>query len=142
MSFTDKRNLIMAWLTVACMVGLTAMRITVSMPSTGIAYVPGLAKAAVIEVDQLPKELANELRDLAERAGIFDRVDMLSIGGTKDVRDARQTTITVEQGDKRRIIQLSDPVPEISNEPLREFTRRVTDQARLARQQTIKKGSD
>ena len=121
------------------MAGLTAMRITVSMPSTGIFYAPGLAQPVIIEVDQLPKEIGEELRVLAERAGIFDQLDTLALGNSKHVRDAQQTTITVERGEKRRTIQLSDPVPEISNEPLREFIRRVREQARSARRQPIEK---
>jgi hypothetical protein len=132
----------MTWLAVACIVSLTAMRITVSMPSTGIVFAPGLAKPVVIELDQLPKDAANQLRELAERAGIFDRDDTLALGGSESARDYQQLTITVEQDAKRRVIQLSEPMPEISNGALREFIERVKEQARLARNPTNKKSDD
>jgi len=41
-----------------CVAGLMAMRITVSMPSTGVFYAPGLDRAIVIDVDQLPADVA------------------------------------------------------------------------------------
>ena len=54
------------------------MRITVSMPSTGVFYSPGLARPVVIDVDQLPKETADKLKALADRAGIFDQSNHLN----------------------------------------------------------------
>ena len=111
------------------------MRITVSMPSTGLFYAPGLARPIVIEVDQLPKEVAEKLSGLAERARIFDQPETVELGESKNVRDAQQFTITVEHGDKRRTIQLFEPLTAIPNEALREFIQLVREQARLARGQ-------
>jgi hypothetical protein len=110
------------------------MRITVSMPSTGVFYAPGLARPVVIDVDQLPKETADKLKALAERAGIFDQSKTLEFPPAKGLRDAQEFAITVEEGDRSRTIRLTGPTDALPNEWLREFVDLVRKHARPARQ--------
>jgi Emfourin len=110
------------------------MRITVSMPSTGVFYSPGLARPVVIDVDQLPTETAEKLKALAERAGIFDQSNALEFPPAKGLRDAQEFAITVEEGDRRSTIRWTGPTDALRNEWLREFVDLVRKHARPARQ--------
>jgi len=110
------------------------MRITVSMPSTGVFYAPGLARPVVIDVDQLPKETADKLKALAERAGIFDQSKRVEFPPAKGLRDAQEFAITVEEGDRSSTIRWTGPTDALPNEWLRKFVDLVRKHARPARQ--------
>ena len=110
------------------------MRITVSMPSTGVFYSPGLARPVVIDVDQLPKETADKLKALADHAGIFDQSNTLEFPPPMGMRDAQEFAITVEDGDRSSTIRWAGPSDAVRNERLREFVDLVRKLARPARQ--------
>jgi Emfourin len=110
------------------------MRITVSMPSTGIVFAPGLARPVVIDTDDLPAAVAEKLKRLAEAAQLFEHAEAAPSDAPKQLRDAQEFLITVEAGDKQRTLHVSDPVGAIANPSLREFVQLVRDQAALQRQ--------
>ncbi len=109
------------------------MRITVSMPSTGIVFAPGLARPVVIDTDQLPADVAEKLKRLAENAQLFEHAEAAPSPAPKQLRDAQEFTITVEAEGKQRTLRVSDPVGSIANPSLREFVQLVRDQAALQR---------
>jgi hypothetical protein len=108
------------------------MRITVSMPSTGVFYAPGLARPVTIEVDQLPKSTADALKALVKRADVLTGVEPIEVTASKQARDGRQFFIRVEDGNKERTLRVAEPLGELKG-PLGEFVRMVRDQAQLAR---------
>lgn len=108
------------------------MRITVSMPSTGLVYAPGLAQPITIEVDRLPKSTGDALRTLAARANIFGGTEPIDIAAPRTVRDARKLVIQVEDGGRQRILQVAEPLSGVEG-PLREFIQMVRDEAHAAR---------
>ena len=110
------------------------MRITVSMPSTGVFYAPGLDRPIVIDVDQLPADLAKKLERLVDEAKFFDQPEAPQGAPAKQLRDAQQLSITVDAGGKQHTIQVSDPIASIANPSLREFVQLVREQAALAQQ--------
>ena len=82
------------------------MRVTFAMPSTGLGYFPGLAKPVLIDSARLAELVAQQLEALVAAARVFKRPPpTVTTGG-----DRRQYTITVEQGDQRRELQLSEPI--------------------------------
>jgi hypothetical protein len=101
------------------------MRITVSMPSTGIFYAPGLDRPIVIDVDQLPADLAQKLERLVDEAKFFDQPEAPQGAPSKQLRDAQQISITVEADGKQHTIQVFDPIASIANPSLREFVQLV-----------------
>lgn len=109
------------------------MRITVSMPSTGLFYSPGLARPVAIEVDELPSEVAGEIKRLVGEARLFDPGEIKSVPLAPNVRDGQQLTITVEEGDKQRTLHVSDPAGSIEDPSLRRFVEMVRQQADAAR---------
>lgn len=110
------------------------MRITVSMPSTGVVYAPGLARPVVIDTDQLPAKLAAKLTRLVEDPGLFAPPAAPRSPASKQLRDAEELTITVESGGTERTLHISEPAGSIANASLREFVQLVRDQAALQRQ--------
>ena len=113
------------------------MRITVSMPSTGIVYAPGLARPVVIDSDQLPTPVAEKLERLANEAKLFEPAEAEPRAAPDKLRDAQETVITVEAEGKQRTIRVSDPVGSMTNKSLREFVALVREQAdRLRQEQT------
>jgi hypothetical protein len=110
------------------------MRITVSMPSTGIVFAPGLAQPVVIDTDELPATTAKKLERLADDAKLFEQTDVdLGIGSGK-ARDAQETIITVEDEGNERTFRVTDPVGAIRNKSLREFITLVREEAERLRQ--------
>ena len=110
------------------------MRITVSMPSTGIFYAPGLARPVVIETDKLPAAVAEKLERLADDAQLFEQAEAAPGVAPGKLRDAQETLITVEVEGKQRTIRVSDPVGSIANKSLRKFVELVREQTELQRQ--------
>ena len=104
------------------------MKITVSMPSTGIVYAPGLARPVIIDSDRLAPAVAKKLARLADEAQLFAGVDITPSAAPK-LRDAQETVIAVEAGGKVRTIHVTDAVGSISNKALREFVTLVREQA-------------
>ena len=110
------------------------MRITVSMPSTGIFYAPGLARPVVIESDKLPSAVAGKLKRLADDAQLFERPEAAPSPAPGKSRDVQETIITVEAEGKERTLRVSDPIGSIANKSLREFVQLVREQAERLRQ--------
>ena len=111
------------------------MQITVSMPSTGVFYAPGLARRVVLDLDQLPKEIAEPLKTLADRAGIFTGGETIELAADPKMRDIRQFTIEVEDRGKQRVLHVAEPSMNAPG-PLAEFVRLVRKQADAARART------
>lgn len=84
------------------------MRVTFATPSTGLGFFPGLAKPVVIDTAKLAEPDAHELEALVAAARVFERPAAVPAAPTG--ADRRHYTITVDQGDRRRELQLSDPI--------------------------------
>lgn len=110
------------------------MRITVSMPSTGLVYAPGLARPVVIDTDELPPTVARKLERLADDAQLFEQTDTTFGTGSGKSRDAQETSITVEAEGKERTFRVTDPIGAIASKPLREFVMLVREEAERLRQ--------
>ena len=82
------------------------MRVTFAMPSTGLGFFPGLAKPVVIDSARLPEPDAQQLEAVVAAARVFERPPPPAATGG----DRRLYTITIEQGDQRRELQLSEPI--------------------------------
>ena len=102
------------------------MKITVSMPSTGIVYAPGLARPVIIDSDRLAPAAAKKLARLADEAQLGAD---LTPSAVPKLRDAQETVIAVEADGKMRTIHVTDAVWSISNKALREFVALVRGQA-------------
>jgi len=109
------------------------MRITVSMPSTGLVYAPGLARPLVIETDKLPTAVADKLSRLVEEARLFDQPEAVQSPQSDQLRDAQEMTITVEADGKQRTLHVADPIGSITKAALRDFVQLVREQAALLR---------
>jgi len=109
------------------------MRITVSMPSTGIFYAPGLARPVVIDSDELPAVVAEKLKRLADDAQLFEHAEPAPSAAPDKRRDVQETVITVEAKGKERTLRVSDPIGSIANASLREFVELVLERAELQR---------
>ena len=112
------------------------MRITVSMPSTGLFYSPGLSRPVVLDVDGMPKDIADKLKALAKRADVFDHGDTVeekpsSQKPPSQMRDGQQFIIHVEDGEKQQTLRVAEPFA--GDSPMKEFVQLVRDQANLAR---------
>ena len=110
------------------------MRITVSMPSTGIVYAPGLARPVVIDSDKLPTPVAQKLERLAAESKLFESTEAEPSEAPDKLRDAQETVITVEAEGNQRTIRVADPVGSITNKSLRDFVALVREQAERLRQ--------
>jgi hypothetical protein len=106
------------------------MRITVSMPSTGLVYAPGLARPVVLDVDGMPKDIADKLKALAKRADVFDHGDTAEKPSSQ-MRDGQQFVIHVEDGEKQQTLRVAEPFA--GGSAMKEFVQLVRDQANLAR---------
>lgn len=85
------------------------MRVTIAMSSTGLFYSPGLAEPVVVDVAGLPKPEAARIEGLVSDAKVFDRAaapESLS----RPTPDARQVTVTVEQGGRSCTLHLTEPI--------------------------------
>jgi Emfourin len=110
-----------------------AMHITVSMPSTGLVYAPGLTRPVVIDVAQLPAEEAQKFESLVENARLFDKPDLIELNSSAQIRDAKQYEIVVDKQGKKRILRVWEPLESISDVGLREFVAYVRDYAQQLR---------
>jgi hypothetical protein len=85
------------------------MRVTIAMSSTGLFYSPGLAEPVVVDVAGLPQPESARIEGLVSDAKVFDRAaapESLS----RPTPDARQVTVTVEQGTRSCTLHLTEPI--------------------------------
>jgi hypothetical protein len=105
------------------------------MPSTGLFYSPGLARPVVLDVDGMPKDIADKLKALAKRADVFDHGDTVekppSQTPPSQMRDGQQLVIHVEDGEKQQTLHVAEPFG--GDGAMKEFVQLVRDQANLAR---------
>jgi hypothetical protein len=85
------------------------MRVTIAMPSTGLFYAPGLAEPVVLELSALPPAEAARIQALVQDAKVFDRAAAPE-ALARPMPDARQFTVTVEQGDRSCTLHLTEPI--------------------------------
>jgi len=107
------------------------MRITLSTPSTGIFYSPGLARPVTVDVDTLPAARAQKLRSLAVEAGIFLK-DIPAKPASAASRDMQQFVINVEDGEQQQTLRLTEEMAGADN-ALKDFVALVRSEANLAR---------
>ena len=87
--------------------------------------VAGLRSAAIIDTEKLPPDQAREIQELMEVAEFFDLPE--AIGGPAQAADAFQYRLTVEAGNRRHTITVSETAAPSSMRPL---LRRLTVLAR------------
>jgi hypothetical protein len=100
------------------------------MPSTGLFYSPGLARPVVLDVDGMPKDIADKLKALAKQADVFGHGDTEQKPPSQ-MRDGQQFVIHVEDGEKQQTLQVAEPLG--GDSAMKEFVQLVRDQANLAR---------
>lgn len=96
-----------------------ALRVEFSMPATGLAYFPGLARPLVFESDRLPRAQADELRALLVRVAFFElpsRVD-----AADGPRDACVYQIAVEEPGRSHRVAVCEPITQPGLRRLVEF---------------------
>ena len=84
------------------------MRIQVNMASTGLAYFPGLAKPVTIDSQELPDQEAADVERLVGAARFFARPAVVG-ATTRGPADARQYTVTIEEGGRSHTVRITDP---------------------------------
>lgn len=109
------------------------MQITVSMPSTGLVYTPGLARPVVIDTNELPATVARKLERLADEAKLFEQTDTTLGTASGKSRDVQETLITVKAEGKETTLRVTDPIGAIASKPLREFVMLVREEAERLR---------
>ncbi len=90
------------------------------MASTGIAYLPGLARPVAIDSADLPAAEAAELERLIRDANFFELPAEVGLPG---VPDARQHVIAVHAGDRHHTVRVGDPVEDSALQALLTFLR-------------------
>jgi hypothetical protein len=96
-----------------------AMRVEMQIEG-GIAYFPGLNKPVVMDSSDLPKEQADQFKQLMASTHFFD-LPAASRSLPKGAADTRRYTITVEDGRRRRTVRLNDPVEDSQMQALIDF---------------------
>jgi hypothetical protein len=87
------------------------MRIVLAMPSTGVAFFPGLARPVVIEVARLPPEEAQALADCLAAARFFDRPEAEAAPPRPPgAADCRCWAVTVEDEGRSRTLEVPEPI--------------------------------
>jgi hypothetical protein len=94
------------------------VRVEFKMPSTGIAYLPGLARPIVIDGADLAPADAAELERLIDAANFFA---LPAVVGRSGGRDMRQYTIVVDTGEQRKTVQITEPVDDPTLQALLAF---------------------
>jgi hypothetical protein len=84
------------------------MRVEIAMEG-GLAHFPGLARPVVIDVERLPDADRVELQQLLGAARFFEQPREVG-APRRGVPDARSYTITVEDGERRHTVRVSEPV--------------------------------
>ena len=84
------------------------MRIQVTMASTGLAYFPGLARPVTIESQDLPEQEAATVERLVGAARFFALPAVVG-AASGPTPDARQYTVTIEDGARQHTVRISDP---------------------------------
>jgi hypothetical protein len=77
----------------------------------GLASFPGLTKPVTIDTEKLPEEEAVRWAQRVQAAGFFDRPAVVGVPA-RGAADYRRYTITVEDGERRHTVSLTDPVPD------------------------------
>jgi hypothetical protein len=77
--------------------------------SGGIAFFPGLAAPKTIEVEALPDGDRRTLRELVEAAAFFSLPPRM-LAASSGAADVRTYQITIEDGERRHTVAVSDPV--------------------------------
>jgi hypothetical protein len=82
------------------------MRIAFSVDG-GVASFPGLRQPVTLECDDLPPERSARIKALVERTGFFDAAPARPSGAA---RDQRTYTLAIEDGPRRRTLQVPEPI--------------------------------
>jgi hypothetical protein len=97
--------------------------------SGGIAYFPGLAKPVTIDTAQAPQDADTLARQLADA----DFFNLPSVANSPAPRsfDAQTYTITIDDGQRRHTVQVSEPITDPN-------LRALVDHLRLLAMQTLR----
>lgn len=95
----------------------------------GIGYFPGLNKPVTVEVDQLDKEEAEELKRLVEASRFFNLPTAVGVPA-KGAADYQYYSLTVEDGGRRHTVRVLVPV---ENPVLYELIQAVQKHVKTAR---------
>lgn len=77
-------------------------------PEGGIAFFPGLNKASLIDTEKLSQEERTHIRELVEKCSFFN---IHTTGGSVvKGADRKKYTISIEEGEKKNTVTLTDPV--------------------------------
>jgi len=106
------------------------MRITFAMSSTGLFHAPGLAEPVELDLGTLPPSEAARIEALVRDAHVLDRPAATPQSLSRPMPDARCFTVTVEQGDRRRTLEIAEP---IADPALKDLVRCLQDQVRALR---------
>jgi hypothetical protein len=111
--------------------GREPMRVSIELPATGLGYFPGLARPVVIEPGALSEPEARKAAELVAAARFFDRpASAAAESMARGLPDARQYTITIEQGGRRHTLRIAEP---IDDPGLRELVRFLEVKAKAVR---------
>ncbi len=77
--------------------------------SGGIAAFPGLDGPRTVDLDELPQEQRESLKELIREVDFFELPGRL--GPPRGSADHRSYEISIEDGDRRHTVVISDPVP-------------------------------
>ena len=99
------------------------MRVQLETESTGLAYLPGLARPVTLDAEQMPAEEAAELERLVGAARFFELPPDAG-PATSRARDVRRYALTVEASGQRHTVRMSDLSEDPNLRALVEYVRK------------------
>ena len=84
------------------------MRVTFKTEG-GLAYFPGLSRPVVFDLDRLPTDQSDLLRQQIRASGFFDLPSQIG-APQRGAADYRQYTLTVSDDNRSHTVRLFDPV--------------------------------
>lgn len=98
----------------------------------GIAHFPGLSQPVTIDTTELSEQEAAELRQLVESTNFFGLPARIATA-RRGAADYRQYTVTIEEGERRRTVQVAEPVEDADLKQLLAFLRTKANEIRRGR---------
>lgn len=95
----------------------------------GVAYLPGLQKPVVLDVERLPREVRDELKALVEAAHFFDLPATMGTPA-KGAADYQHDVLTIEDDGRRHTVKILIPAEDAA---LRDLIQAIRGHAKAAR---------